>query len=182
MPPFKLAAAAPSEQIIFGAVRPGYTDRQVTAWLDFMQKQGIQRVCCLLSTPQLQRYADLIGTYQQHFGVDQVCWSPIADFSLVDRPTLLHQILPFLAIADQQQQKVVVHCSGGVGRTGHILAAWLVAKYNMSNKMAIATVHQTGRNPNEAILAAIFKGRNPWQVKAELDLLLNDCRGIKFNY
>jgi protein-tyrosine phosphatase len=176
MTKFKFAAAAKHEQIVFGAARPGYSDRQINEWLAFMKNQNIQRVCCLLSATQLRRYSDLIGIYQQNFGCDHICWSPIEDFSLVDQSTLLHQILPFLSIAHQQNEKVVVHCSGGVGRTGHVLAAWLVAKYGLSNQESIAAVYQTGRNPNEAVIATIFKGRNPWQISVELHLLLNECR------
>ncbi len=175
---YKFAAASEDELIVFGSARPGYTDRQIKEWIEFMHQQSIQRVCCLLSKNQLTRYPDLLGIYQEHFGLDTVCWSPIEDFGLVDRTALFHQILPFLSIADQRQQKVVVHCSGGVGRTGHVLAVWLVAKYGLSNKVAIATVRQTGRNPHEAVMAAIFKGRNPWQIMEKLNLLLNECRNI----
>jgi hypothetical protein len=38
-----------------------------------------------------------------------------------------------------------------------------------------AAVKQMGRNPHEAIVAALFTGRNPWKVAAELDRLLNEC-------
>lgn len=173
---YKFAAASEQELIVFGAARPGYSDRQINEWLEFMKNQGIQRVCCLLSATQLRRYPDLISIYQQNFGSDRVCWSPIDDFNLVDRSTLFDQILPFLSIAHHQKEKVVVHCSGGVGRTGHILAVWLSAKYGLSNHRLIATVRQTGRNPNEAVIAAIFKGRNPWQVRKEFHQLLDECR------
>lgn len=43
-----------------------------------------------------------------------------------DFEALTGKILPFLLEADKQSEKVVVHCSGGVGRTGLVLAAWLV--------------------------------------------------------
>ena len=75
-----------------------------------------------------------------------------------------------------QNEKVVVHCSGGVGRTGQVLATWLVAKYGLSNQGAIDIVRQTGRNPYEAVFAAIFKGRNPWQVLSAFHQLLDECR------
>ncbi|MEH2433087.1 MAG: hypothetical protein V7K25_02320 [Nostoc sp.] len=71
---------------------------------------------------------------------------------------------------------VVVHCSGGIGRTGHILAAWLVSVRGLSNQAAINAVKKTGRNPYEAALVAVFRGRNPLTFVKELDMLLNDCR------
>jgi protein-tyrosine phosphatase len=172
---YKFAAASENESIVFGAARPGYRNEQVNEWIAFMQNQGIQKVCCLLSKSQLARYSNLLEVYQQTFGVSQVLWTPIEDFLFVDINVLLHQILPFLAAADQNNQKVVVHCSGGSGRTGHVLAAWLVAGRGFSKEGAIATIQKTGRNPYEAIIAASFKGRTPWQAAAELNRLLHEC-------
>lgn len=144
-----------------------------------MQNQNIKRVCCLLPESQLARYSNLLDVYRQTFGHNQVRWTPIEDFQLVDSRILIHQILPFLALADQCQEKVVVHCSGGVGRTGHVLAAWLVARWGLSNQAAIAAVKQTGRNPHEAVIIAPFKGRNPWKVAAELNMLLDECNQFR---
>ena len=84
--------------------------------------------------------------------------------------------VPFLAAADQLGEKVVVHCSGGIGRTGQVLAAWLVSGRGLSNSAAIAATRRTGRNPYEAAIAALVKGRNPWKVVGELNALLDDCR------
>ncbi len=67
----------------------------------------------------------------------------------------------------------------GVGRTGHILAAWLVSGRGMSNKDAIAAVQQTGKNPSLAVIAAPFKGRNPYRVAVELNKLLDESRGAQ---
>jgi protein-tyrosine phosphatase len=171
----KFASASQDESIVFGAARPGYTDRQVEQWVEFMLDRDIQRVCCLLSKSQLNRYADLLNIYRHNFGIDRVCWAPIDDFRLVDRQLLLHHILPFLADADRLNEKVVIHCSGGVGRTGQVLSAWLVAGRGYSGKSAIDTVLQTGRNPDEAIIAAPFFCRNPWRVRAEFHTLLDEC-------
>jgi protein-tyrosine phosphatase len=170
---YKFAAVSADESIVFGSARPGYTDGQVSQWIEFMHDRDIQRVCCLLTEQQLNRYGDLLGNYRQAFGNEQVCWAPIEDFSLATPELLVDRILPFLAIADQQQEKVVVHCSGGIGRTGHILAAWLVAGRGFDRESAISTIRQTGRNPYEAVIAAPFKGRNPWKVSAELKTLLS---------
>lgn len=173
---YKFAAAWENEPFVFGAKKPGYSDTKVSDWVEFMKRFGIKRVCCLLSAQQLAYYSDLLGTYRQEFGINHVAWAPIEDFHLADTETLTKKILPFLAQADLQGEKVVVHCSGGIGRTGHVLAAWLVSGRGLSNKAAIAAVRKTGRNPYEAALAAVIRGRNPWKGFGELDALLNDCR------
>lgn len=173
---YKFAPACEKEQVVFGAGRPGYTNQMVEDWIEFMKGQGIKRVCCLLPDEQLASYSDLIGTYKQEFGSQLVCWGPIADFNLVDLETLTQKIIPFLTEADKQNQKVVVHCSGGIGRTGHVLAAWLVSVRGLSNEAAIKAVKKTGRNPYEAAIAAVFKGKNPLKVLEDLDMLLNNCR------
>jgi protein-tyrosine phosphatase len=170
---YRFAAASADESIVFGAACPGSTDEQVDRWIEFMLERNIQRVCCLLTKQQLNHYVNLLGNYQQAFGKEHVLWAPIEDFSLATPELLVDRILPFLAISDQQQQKVVVHCSGGIGRTGHILAAWLVAGRGFDRESAISAVRQTGRNPYEAVIAAPFKKRNPWRVAAELKTLLS---------
>lgn len=172
---YKFFAASESELIVFGSARPGYSNKKVKEWVEFMQSQQIKRVCCLLPESQLVRYTNLLDVYRQTFGINQVCWAPIEDFYFADPDLLIHQILPFLAAANQTNERVVVHCSGGIGRTGHVLAAWLVAGRGFSHEAAIAAVKQTGRNPHEAIIVAPFKGHNPWKVAAELDRLLNEC-------
>jgi protein-tyrosine phosphatase len=170
---YRFAAASANESIVFGAACPGSTDEQVDRWIEFMLERDIQRVCCLLTKQQLNHYINLLGNYQQAFGKEHVLWAPIEDFSLVTPELLIDRILPFLAISDRQQEKVVVHCSGGIGRTGHILAAWLVAGRGFDRESAISAVRQTGRNPYEAVIAAPFKKRNPWRVAAELKTLLS---------
>ncbi|HEY9621536.1 MAG TPA: dual specificity protein phosphatase family protein [Crinalium sp.] len=176
---YKFAAASEKELIVFGSARPGYSNTKVNEWIEFMQNQEIKRVCCLLPKSQLDRYANLLDIYRQTFGVDQVCWAPIEDFYYANPDLLIHQILPFLATANQTNERVVVHCSGGIGRTGHVLAAWLIAGRGFSREAAIAAVKQTGRNSHEAIVAALFTGRNSWKVAAELDRLLNECDRVR---
>jgi len=172
---YKFAPASANEPIVFGSARSGYSNEQVKNWIDFMQNQNIKRVCCLLPESQLKCYTNLLEVYQKTFGINNVCWTPIEDFHIVKPEIFINQILPFLAAANQNHEKVVIHCSGGIGRTGHILAAWLVAGRGFSKKAAIAAVKQTGKNPYEAIIAALFKGRNPGKVAAELDRLLDEC-------
>lgn len=149
------SAACEREAFVFGARRPGFPFPRVSstcvhAWIAFMQAQGITRVLCLLPSRQLDGYSDLLGTYRHMFGEDNVLWVPIADFQLAEEVQLIEQILPFLVEAVQHQEKTVVHCSGGGGRTGHVLAAWLVSGRGMSNEEAIAAVKRQGRNARES--------------------------------
>lgn len=148
------APAAPEEDIVHGACRPGYGTSNpadhVKSWINRMQDNGIQRICCLLDD-KLKLYDGLIGTYEATFGGDAVCHSPISDYTGVSAPTLHEVILPFLECADAADEPVVVHCSAGMGRTGHVLALWLAHVRGYTVENAVQTVKQSGRSPLEAV-------------------------------
>ena len=174
---YKFAPAERQESVVFGAARPKYTQRSVEQWIEFMHDREIQRICCLLKSDRIANYPiDLRETYQQKFGSQSVLWCPVEDFQLPQSSILIEQIIPFLIDSDRHLQKVVVHCSGGVGRTGVILACWLVAQRGFSNPEALSAVVQNHRNPYEAIIAALFKFQNLYRVKQQLNCFLNDCR------
>lgn len=162
------SAAAQQEGYVFSARRPGFpfspvSDQIVYTWIAFMQAQGIRRVLCLLPMSQLAAYNDLLENYRQMFGAYNVLWAPIEDFHLAGEAQLIEQILPFLIEAERRQEKTVVHCSAGRGRTGHVLAAWLVSRWGMANAEAIAAVKKQGRNPYES-------------GDKNLEVLLDRCR------
>jgi hypothetical protein len=73
---------------------------------------------------------------------------------LCDEQTMHRSILPFLAEADQLKERAVVHCSAGSGRTGHVLAAWLVYRHGLAEESALHTVSGVPgvyRHPQEAV-------------------------------
>ncbi len=137
--------------------RPGYPARTVGPdavrdWISFVQQSGIRRICCLLPPKQLAYYQiDLLAEYRKVFGESNVCHAEIEDYHLCEKATLEDRILPFLLESDQPSIPVVVHCSGGSGRTGHVLAAWLVRHRGLSVDDALAAVLASGRNPWEAV-------------------------------
>lgn len=146
------SAARPGERIVHGSRRPDSSPEHVSAWADFLRGRGIFRVCCLLDTWQLGAYSPgLESQYASQFGGTNVCMASVTDFHLAERALLHNTILPFLRDSDISKQPVVVHCWSGQGRTGHILAAWLVAARGLAPMEAITTVEATGRKPREAI-------------------------------
>ena len=156
---YSFAPATEDEMIVFGAKRPGHPVKvkrsigpdAVNDWILFMKNQGIQRVCCLLPIEQLDYYVQsLIAAYKQAFGDHNVCNAPIQDYHLSDATNLKQTIIPFLYQSNDQQMPVVVHCSGGSGRTGHILAAWLTHARDYSIQDALEAI-RSPRNPLEAV-------------------------------
>lgn len=152
----RFAPAAPEEEYVYGASCPGWhatTEHgdAIEEWISFVQDRGIERVCCLLSGDQLAGTDANTASYRHVFGAERVRHVPIADHHLADRETLADEILPFLRESAAHGEPVVVHCLAGIGRTGHVLAAWLVAEREYDVVDAIETVQEMGRSPAEAI-------------------------------
>ena len=111
-----------------------------------MEKQRIHRVVCLLEQP-----ASRIDAYEAAFGPGKVLHQPVRDFTLPSAQQLA-AIIGFLCDADAAGERVVVHCGGGIGRTGVVLARWLVAARGLPLNAAVKAVRESGayREPYES--------------------------------
>jgi len=148
--------AAADEEYVYGACSPSWHsaaghETAVRKWIEFMQDEGIERVCCLLTGQQLDADDANIGLYRDAFGASNVKHAPIADHRLADADRLETEILPFLDAAVAKEQPVVVHSLAGIGRTGQVLAAWLIYGREYDPQAAIDTVVKMGRDPTEAV-------------------------------
>jgi protein-tyrosine phosphatase len=151
---FHFGPARSGEETAYGARTPDASPSSIAEWADFMRTRGVTRVCCLLDAGQLAGFpVNLEAEYKRLFGPASVLMQPIADHHLCSLEALRGNILPFLRAAEAGGERAVVHCWGGNGRTGHVLAAWLVAARGLSPRVAIEAVEAAGRLPQEAVLA-----------------------------
>ena len=158
MAEYGFGPAAKGEKLVFGSQRPGnpgkFIHRDVVDdWITFIKEQGIQRVVCLLPEEELKYYpveGGLLGLYAEAFKPDNVLWAPTPDMQLPTGEALRH-IMYFLYNSMERGEKTVVHCSAGQGRTGLVLAAWLIFHDRVSERKAIRMVEEQNRNPKEAV-------------------------------
>jgi protein-tyrosine phosphatase len=149
---YRFAPAAPREDHVFGASAPGWhsaCDHRVALdrWIAFMQDQRIDRVCCLLSLSRPEARESHLDPYREAFGNGNVRHVPLADRRLADPEPLGRDVLPFLADTARADERVVVQGLSGLGRTGQVLAAWLVARHGYDPDVAVDTVMGMCRDP-----------------------------------
>jgi protein-tyrosine phosphatase len=149
----RFAPAAPHEDHVFGACAPGWHTAAehptaIEQWVSFMRERDIERVCCLLQMSHSEAMESGFGAYQDAFGSENVKHVPMADRRLVDPDRVRTDVFPFIEASVEADERVVVHGLSGLGRTGQVLAAWLVSHHEYRPHDAVDTVMEMGRDPS----------------------------------
>jgi hypothetical protein len=150
----RFAPAAPDGGLVYGACCPGWHSAAGHAdvledWVAFMRRREVAHVCCLVPGGESETADGNLDRYRGAF--ESVLHAPVPDGQLADPRRLDDEILPFLDDAVAADERVVVHCLDGIGRTGQVLAVWLAHDRGYAPERAIETVELTGRHPREPV-------------------------------
>lgn len=147
------------ESHLAGCSRPGgRRDDRLAADLDELQGYGIGAIVSLTETALDELAVQELGIVYTHI--------PIVDMT-APSPTQLFDALDAIDLAHAEDRVVVVHCLAGQGRTGTVLAAWLI-RQGASTDDAIAELRAACPQAveNDAQLACLraFERDRLWVV------------------
>ena len=192
--------AWPGDSLVFGARRPGWPDTvvngsEVDRWLRMMQDtHGITQVLCLLGVKHLQMYEphpellttvcltektcepELLRRYRAAFGANRVHWHSAVDFDIMSAEQLVEALSVLHESADANE-RILIHCSAGSGRTGQVLAAWRASHHGvlideaLKRPFASLDGNETAvrRNPLEAV--------GKWSAHLQKEIEEHDLKG-----
>lgn len=130
-------------------ILPGRLDRKrdLARDLSDLVKQGVGRVLCLVTRPELEYYGvnNLLSSMEMA-GLD-VFHVPIPDGSVCSVPQM-DEILAWLRRPRNHAggPHTLIHCVGGLGRSGLVAACWLKSRHNLGSGGAMKVVRDS-RSP-----------------------------------
>ena len=146
------------ERRLAGCSRPGAHGQSIADDLAILRDHGIQSVLTLTETPVLAHELEAAGLDTLHLPVD--------DFFAPTTQQML-QALAYIDASLAESMPVAVHCLAGQGRTGTILAAWLL-RSGLSADEAISEIRALAPGAIESApqVAALrrWAEEQPWLV------------------
>lgn len=146
--PYNFGPASTRDDIVFTSERPGgdppaanvkVSMDAVQKQIDFFKAKGIRHVLILLDDHELDIYEPpgLITKYSEN-GLT-VHRNPMGIAGSSENAKRI------LQKAMNRKEKMVAHCTHGMGRSGRIAAGWLVMQYGLTPSQATEEVLQTAR-------------------------------------
>jgi protein-tyrosine phosphatase len=132
--------ASSRDTCVYTSERPGnppgkndlVPDEKVHEYITFMKEQGIGRIILLLDENEIAIYSDLLAMYQAG-GLQY-------NMQSMNEHGAAKKIAAILKASEKQGERVCAHCTGGIGRSGRVAAAWLVERYNLTPDVATEEV------------------------------------------
>lgn len=127
-------------------VLPGRRDwrRHLDEDLASLREAGIDAVLCLVAREELERYGvpELLGAYER--GGFELLHLPLLD-QMGASAAMLQEAVAWIDVRVRAERSVLVHCVGGLGRSGMVAASWLRSRGAPAND-ALACV-RAARGP-----------------------------------
>ncbi|MGJ4787271.1 phosphatase domain-containing protein [Leptospira koniambonensis] len=116
-------------------------DRDLTEDIQALKEEGMNTVISLLTPNEYVEYGvpELKSVYSQN-GLDPIFF-PILDQRIPDRSSL-ERLLDQMDKSLAERKNILIHCVGGLGRSGTVAAAYLILKLGYTPDQAIRTVRK----------------------------------------
>lgn len=134
---------------------PGRREPLDAVWKE-VARRGVGCIACLTPTNEIERKSPDYARALRDGSVPCIVKSfPIPDYSAPEDPMVFWTFAHELADALQQGRTILIHCGAGVGRTGTIGAAVLMA-LGSTGDAALKTVEAAGSYPETAAQLAVL--------------------------